>query len=141
MKRITAFALFAATGILGVGSALAQDHQVRATVPFNFTVANKQLPSGTYTIFRVHNDLIAVQSQDGTNLVLSTAYSDSNQLANRAKLVFDRLGDQYFLHEVVGGPGVVSLNLPLTKSEKRARNQQTLALNQSQISIPISEGN
>lgn len=138
MKRITALALFAATGILGVGSALAQDSQLRATVPFNFTVANKQLPSGSYTILRVHNDLIAIRSQDGNHSVLSTAYSDSSQFANSAKLVFHRFGDQYFLREVVGGSGVVSVNLPLTKSEERARSQQTLVLNHDESQVTIA---
>ena len=46
MKRITAIALFAAASALGAGHALAQDHAVQATMPFDFTVGNKLLPQG-----------------------------------------------------------------------------------------------
>jgi hypothetical protein len=50
MKRITAIALFILAGLVSAGNVLAQDHGVRTTVPFDFTVGNKVLPSGTYTI-------------------------------------------------------------------------------------------
>jgi hypothetical protein len=142
MKRITALALFAATSILGVGSALAQDLAVRATMPFAFTVGNKLLPPGTYTIIPVHRGIIAIRSWDANVGVLSTAISDSNQSQNGSKLVFTKYGDQYFLREILGGSGGgLNVSLPLTNSEKRARNQQTLAFNQSQISVSASKGN
>jgi hypothetical protein len=42
--------LFTLAVFVTAGSALAQDRAVWATVPFDFTVADKLLPSGTYTI-------------------------------------------------------------------------------------------
>ena len=51
MKRITAIvALLAAASTIGLGNAFAQGNAVRATMPFDFTVGNKVLPAGTYTI-------------------------------------------------------------------------------------------
>lgn len=144
MKQI-AIALFALASTFGVGNAMAQEHPVRATIPFNFTVGDKVLPTGTYTVRPVGENIIEIFNENGTASVLSSvdvnsdAYTDPH-LTN-AILVFDREGDHYFLREVDGGPGAVNDSLPLSKAEQRSRHQETLALNQSQVSIPASEGN
>ena len=54
MQRITVitFLTLASTLALGSASAQMQPRQVHATVPFDFTAANKQLPAGTYSIAR-----------------------------------------------------------------------------------------
>jgi hypothetical protein len=142
MKRITAIALLAAAGMLGAGNALAQGYAVRATMPFDFTVGAKLLPAGTYQITRVRNDLITIQNSDKKIAILSTSLPDENQSANGPVLVFNKYGGEYFLRKVLGGSsGGLNINLPLTKSEERARKQEIMAHNQSQISIPASEGN
>ena len=48
MKRMNVIAFLELASTLGLGSASAQmqSRQVHATVPFDFTVANKQLPAG-----------------------------------------------------------------------------------------------
>jgi hypothetical protein len=142
MKRIAAIALFAVASTFGTGLALAQDHQVRATVPFNFTVGNQVLPAGTYSILQVRDNLIEIRNQDGSTAALSAVDTRSgDQLLNSAVLVFDRYGDRYFLRQVDGGLSAVNANLPSSKSEDRARHQENLAVNQSQVTIPLSEGN
>src|ERR1700743_433439 len=50
MKRITAIALLAIANLAVAGTSFAQSKTVQAKVPFDFTVGNKLLPSGTYTI-------------------------------------------------------------------------------------------
>ena len=50
MKNIAAIAVIVATTFFAAGSAPAQDHLVKATVPFTFTAGDRTLPSGTYTI-------------------------------------------------------------------------------------------
>ena len=50
MKRITSIALCVLASLAAAGSASAQDHAVKATVPFGFYVGNKWLPSGTYEL-------------------------------------------------------------------------------------------
>ena len=141
MKRITAVALFVVASLFGVGHAFAQEeYPVRATLPFNFTVGDKVLPAGTYTILQVRDDLIEVRNQDGSVAVLSTAYPHSDLYPQNAVLVFNRYGDQYFLSDVVGGASAVNVNLPASKFEQRARHQENLALDKSQVTIPVSEG-
>lgn len=145
MKRIAAIALFAVVTTFGIANALAQEYPVRATMPFNFTVGNKSLPAGTYTILQVRDGVVEIRNQDGSATTLSTAYPSTvvpyAQFSSKAVLVFNRYGDQYFLHQVAGGPSSVNENLPVSKSEDRVRHQENFALNQSQVTIPIGEGN
>jgi hypothetical protein len=142
MRKFAAIALFAVASTFGVGHAFAQqEYQLRTNIPFNFTVGNKVLPAGHYTILPVRDDQIEVQSQDGQTAVLSAAYPHSDPLLRNAVLVFNRYGDEYFLRQVDAGATSVNQNLPLSKSEDRARHDERLALNHSQVSIPVSEGN
>ena len=136
MKRITASFLFAFAGIVGTSAALAQEHPIRATVPFSFTVGSKQLPAGAYSITPASDDAIEIRNRDAHFAILSAVSSDSEQPSKGAQLVFNKYGDQYFLREVLGGPAAVNASLPASKSEDRARHQQTMAENHSQISIP-----
>jgi hypothetical protein len=145
MKRFAAIVLFAVASSLGVGHAFAQEYPVRATLPFNFTVGNKSLPAGTYTILQVRDDLVEIRNQDGSATTLSSVYPYTvvpyAQFSSKAVLVFNRYGDQYFLHQIAGGPASINENLPVSKSEGRVRHQENFALNQSQVTIPIGEGN
>jgi hypothetical protein len=126
MKRITAIAFFAAASFLGGASALAQDSQLRATVPFNFTVGSKHLPAGNYTVSPVFATVIAIRNWDKNAAVLSAVKPGADQSNSNAKLVFDKLGDQYFLREIFGGYGNSSHGtLPLSKSEQTARSLES----------------
>lgn len=140
MKRITAIALFAVACTLGAGHALAQARAVRATMPFDFTVGNKLLPAGTYTIIPVSDDAIEIQNSNTHFAILSTATPDS-ELKTGCNLVFDKYADRYFLREVAGGANAFQVDLPSTKSEEKARSVQTMARNQSQVVVAASEGN
>src|SRR6201999_3188375 len=71
MKRITAIALFILASMVSAGSASAQDNGVRATIPFDFTVGNKVLPSGTYTIKPEQANVVAIVNREKSVTVLS----------------------------------------------------------------------
>jgi hypothetical protein len=124
MKNLTAIALFVAAGFVTAGSALAQDHKVTATVPFNFTVNGRTLPAGTYTIGNDADSpriLTIADRKDGV-AVMSLAIPDSGYAADN-KLVFHRYGNQYFLSEVRTTGGVMSCHLSTSKQEKWAKAQ------------------
>lgn len=141
MKRITAIALFAAATTLGLGTAFAQGNAVRATMPFDFTVGSKTLPAGTYTINRFHNDLIEIQDWDKDASVLTATFSDDAQSKNGAVLIFDKCGDQYFLREVLAGSaGSLNVNLPLSKAEQKARQQESMAKNITRVTVQATAG-
>jgi hypothetical protein len=120
MKRIQVTAFFTLASILAVGSAFAQtqSRQVRATVPFDFTVGNKQLPAGTYSIAQAKDGTIRILSSKGTPVVLTLA-SENGGPSKGCALSFDRRGGQYFMRGVQCSSAEMSLNFPLSKLEKR----------------------
>jgi len=91
--------------LAGVSVAVqAQDRPIlTATVPFAFTLENTDLPAGTYSvsILYPYSMLIKVQSADGRNAVMITAIpSLKSEESRQAKLVFHRIGNEYFLAQV-----------------------------------------
>lgn len=84
MKRTTAIALIAMANFALAGTSFAQSNGVRATVPFDFTVGSKLLPSGTYTIQKqsTNGNVIVIRSHDKPIATLSLVNQDSNKSPN-----------------------------------------------------------
>ncbi len=124
MKRITAIALFALAALV-TGSAMAQEHAVKANVPFDFTVGNAHVPAGTYTISSTGStSMVELRSDSGKVHIFGSAYSSGKQ-ADGNKLIFDKYGDRYFLHEIrCTTASTMNVDLPASKSEKWAQKQQ-----------------
>jgi hypothetical protein len=81
----------------------AQQRQLlTVTVPFAFTAENSSLPAGTYTVSTLPPyNMIKVQSADGQKVAMIPAVpSPTSAESERTKLVFDRIGNQYFLSQV-----------------------------------------
>lgn len=112
MKNITTIAVLAVAGLLAAGNALAQQHEVRATVPFSFTAGGKVLPSGDYSIARVSDDIIEIQNRGQRIAMLASAFSTVDQSKNGSVLVFERHGDLYSLREILCAPQSMNLSLP-----------------------------
>jgi hypothetical protein len=96
---ITTVLLVAAVSI----SVHAQERQLlTATIPFAFTAENSSLPAGTYTVSTLPPyNMIKVQSADGRKVAMIPAIpSPTSAESERTKLVFDRIGNQYFLSQV-----------------------------------------
>jgi hypothetical protein len=126
MKRITAFALFTIAGLLAAGNALAQQHEVQATVPFNFTVGGKVLPSGTYTINRISDNGIEIRSREQHVAVLASAFATVEQSNNGDELVFERHADLYSLREILCEPQAMNLSLPAEHWKKGSRMEEAM---------------
>jgi hypothetical protein len=134
MKRITAIALLTIASFVTAGKALAQDRAVRATVPFDFTVGDKLLPPGTYEITTAMSGVIEIQNRSKHVAILTTTSPDDNQ-SQTGKLVFDKLGDQYFLSEILCQSADMNVSVPPSKHEKQARQQQAALQNASQVFV------
>ena len=133
MKQITALALFSIAGFVSIGQAMAQDHAVQATIPFEFRAGDKVLPAGTYTIATGTANTIVITTHDQPAVV--TAVLRDARESRRQELVFDQYGDRYFLREIRCQPAGMSLELPPTKLEKATRQQQAFIREASQVFI------
>jgi hypothetical protein len=137
MIRTTAIALIAMANFALAGTSFAQSNGVRATVPFDFTVGNKLLPSGTYTIKQdpTNNHLIVIRSHDKPIAALSLVNQDGNKSPNGGKLLFHRYGGQYFLSEILCDRADLNVEIPRSKAEKRAQLQQATLTSSSQTVV------
>jgi hypothetical protein len=70
-----------------------------AEVPFSFQIADRVMPSGTYTVTARPNGLMELWNRDAQQGALALATSNIVGKAD-PKLVFNRYGDRYFLSEV-----------------------------------------
>jgi hypothetical protein len=124
MKRTTALAILAIANLAMAGTSFAQSNGVKANVPFDFTVGNQLLPSGTYTITNDSSHLIVIKNHDKPITVLSLVMADGKTSRNGGKLVFHNYGGQYFLSEILCDEEDMNLALWPSKTETRARMQQ-----------------
>jgi hypothetical protein len=73
--------------------------QSRVTVPFGFEVGSTHFAPGTYILSNPQELILAVHGTKRTALVISS--HEINPAPSRtSKVVFHRIGDQYFLREV-----------------------------------------
>ena len=137
MKRTTAIALIAMANFALAGTSFAQSNGVRATVPFDFTVGSKLLPSGTYTIKpeSMNSNVIEIRSHEKPIAVLSLVHQDGNKSPNGGKLLFHKYGGQYFLSEILSEQAGMNVELSPSKAEKRVRLEQATLNSSSQTVI------
>lgn len=138
MKRITSIALFALVSFVTIGFASAQERAVKANVPFDFTVGNKLVPAGTYTISAESYGVIEIQNRDAHVALMSTTTPDGRQSKNGV-LVFTKYGDQYFLSEILCSEANMNMAVPPSKTEKRARQQEASIPNTSQVFLALNQ--
>jgi hypothetical protein len=124
MKRITAIALLAIANFAVAGTSFGQSQTVQAKVPFDFTVGNKLLPSGTYTIKEQSTGVIVIRNHDKAIGMMSLVSPDGNKAAGGGKLVFHKYGSQYFLSEILCDAAEMNLRVPASKTEKRVKLQE-----------------
>ena len=119
MKRnlliAAALALFATT------AAVAQTVDLKANVPFSFTVNRATLPPGEYSLKSMDEQGTALAIRDlnskTTNLVISNSCR-SPKSASQTKLLFHRYGNRYFLSQIWTAGEDVGRQLPSSAGEK-----------------------
>jgi hypothetical protein len=97
--------------------------EVRFIVPFDFSVGQVLLPSGTYTVSRVGSVQNFLQlrndsfSSDAIGQINSVQLNPG-QVSEATKLVFHRYGDQYFLAQFWTTGSTAGFELPRSKAER-----------------------
>src|SRR5215218_7060308 len=100
-----AIALSGLLVLLTFSSAFGQsDRQTIIHIPFNFSVGERNFPSGKYVIERNRNDSDTVwvirHKDDVGSTILLTRPVRANDVVEETRLVFNRYDDLYFLSEL-----------------------------------------
>jgi hypothetical protein len=124
MKTVKSI-LFALTVLLMATAAKAQEIKVRVSVPFDFVVGDRAYPAGEYSFKQDGIVLqIANAEQSAASIVLSNA-CETTTPSDKTKLVFRRMGDNYFLYQVWVEGNVSGRQMPRSRTEVRlAQNHE-----------------
>src|ERR1700752_1067780 len=108
--------------------------EIRASIPFDFTVRGKTLPAGDYTITRIGDEpstlLMRNVHNKSEHALFETEPMDVRRIAGRDVLVFNRYGDSYFLEEVVTAGEQTGRELAPSHAERTLRRE--MAKNQAE---------
>jgi hypothetical protein len=88
--------------LLATSVALGQNHrgETVADIPFNFTVANRALPPGRYTVARVNQTLLRIFNSHNQGTLVLAHSAEGMAPEETGKMIVHRYGATYFLSEV-----------------------------------------
>ena len=95
---------------------------LKAQIPFQFAAGNTMLPAGEYVIKCIdpNREQLVIQKTDEKAIAIVPVIVVSGRPQENASLVFDRIGNRYFLVQAWAG-GSNCLELPPTHAEAAAR--------------------
>ena len=116
--------------ILGLSAVMATNAQIDSdatiyvNVPHSFIVRDTTLPAGEYTVKVAgdYNDLnlLEIRSRQGHMAVIfETEAVQANRAPGKSELVFDKIGDNYFLSQVFLRGDASGNELPKSRMMKR----------------------
>jgi hypothetical protein len=127
----------------GVANAQIGDTTIEANITHAFTVGTTTLPAGKYEIkalFDTDPDTFEIRSADGrTAAIFETHSAQANRTPRRTELVFNKLGDSYFLSQIWLEGSDVGNELVKTKAEKKLE-EGGIASEHPSIVANISKG-
>jgi hypothetical protein len=132
------FMVLAAVALILGSAAFSQTVSLRAEVPFNFVVGDKVYPAGEYALktFGNGNALLSVACRSTKESVLTLPYPITSAMpAKHSALIFQRVGDAYFLQQVWKAGSPIGMGLHLSHLETR------LALNKTKPETTIVAAN
>lgn len=122
-------------GAAATGYAQTPGSEIRATIPFDFSVRGKTLPAGEYQIRRVYDSpdqllISRLSTHEHEDAIFNTEPVQTMKAPNKSVIVFHRYGDSYFLSEVLVEGEQTGRELTQTRQERQLRRE--MASNGSQ---------
>ena len=101
---------------------------MRAQIPFDFHVGERLVGAGTYTITSMTADeqVLRISGDKGSAATLTNSATEKGNGERRARLIFHKYGDQYFLAAVWGADSN-GRTLSETKRERNLRKELRVA--------------
>jgi hypothetical protein len=127
MKNLRSI-LLASTVLLLATAAQAQTTNVKASIPFDFVVGDHAYSAGEYTVKSMNQSGVPIRidnaDESEKGIILSNA-CQKGQPAAGTTLVFQRLGDNYFLYQVWTKGSSLGREFPRSKVEVQlAKNSE-----------------
>lgn len=125
MKRIvlTLLILISMPGIATITASAQVIDRLEFNIPFDFTVAEKTFPAGKYTISPLGNytdGVFVLRDLDSKQENAFVAVNaEKREVPQKSELIFDKIGDHYFLSEIFEEGNNTGEQLPETRLEKR----------------------
>ena len=135
--------------VVGLGATLSSNAQIesdasiRVNIPHSFVVNNTTLPAGTYTITVADNDhsdlnVLEIRSTNGkSGALFDTEPVNVRRMARQSELVFDKIGDTYFLSRVFMRGDEGGNELFKSKRQKRLEESGSTAESQTIEASPV----
>jgi len=130
--------------VLATARAFAQtEGRITTNIPFAFVAGNKVLPAGEYTIQRgVPEDpeLLLIRSADNrVALFLNVEDTYARQTPTETKLIFNRIGDEYFLSRIWVAGVQVGREVPRSRAERELERAEAKNLVHAVTVIPMEQ--
>jgi hypothetical protein len=108
------------TVLLMATAAQAQETKVKANVPFDFVVGDRAYAAGEYTLKSMSDNGITIRidsTLEGAPALVNSNACASLKPATGTKLVFHRLGGNYFLYQVWIEGNTSGRQFPISRAE------------------------
>ena len=122
-------AVFSFAGLGMAAKAQVRD-QIAVTIPFEFVVAGKTLPAGTYKVNRVTDSnprTLIVHSFENHTSVLVVPSQAENGSTDKVHVSFERVGGQYFLSQIATADTVFTIPVSRSATTEIAARNSTAA--------------
>jgi hypothetical protein len=130
MKK-TAYTMIALVVLVGSMAMAAQaqnnGRRLVATIPFQFSVGDKALPAGEYIITQTNpssdHAVLQVRSKDGRSSAMIQMNNVMGKAQERAKLVFNRYGNQHYFAAAWVDGDTTGLQAPKSRNERATESE------------------
>ena len=131
MKHSLAVLAVLTLAAVAVAPASAQSTTLTATIPFDFSAGSRALPAGDYTFGGTWSSTaVLIRNADLSSagyVLAQPAQAPRAVVGSEAKLIFHRVGEQYFLRQVVDGTRGIVRDIPASSTERELSRSLTSA--------------
>ncbi len=128
-QAYTMIAMIVLVGSMGMAAKAQTGGRIAliANIPFQFSIGNKSLPAGEYTVRSISDDssnvVLRMQSRDGKQSMMLQMSTVEGRAKESAKLIFNRYGDHYFLAQAWVDGQKTGLEAPKSRAERAAERE------------------
>jgi len=123
--------------------AVAQNNELVADIPFNFTVCTQQMPAGKYRVRPLTSattNVLLVHSEDNQSAELACTHDvQSTGPTSGGKLIFNRYGNQYFLSELWFPGETTGHELSKSEREQAIIKELPPKMKRGRVTVKVTE--